>query len=429
MSDEICVKVHSYGNGRALSLVYRDPITGKKVAKSSGTTDPGTAERAAAVLEDELRSGRFQAASKVTWESFVERYTQEKLSSLAPKTTKAASVALDHFKEAINVDRLVKVTSAVMSRFQSKMRAGGMKDTTLAKNLRHLRAAFSWAVSVGMLAAVPNMHMPKRAKGQAMMKGRPITGEEFDRLLLAIPAALVEVSQRQRKKEPKRKVKVKPKVVTAKIAESWRHYLNGLWLSGLRLEESLILAWDDDEPFSVDLSGRHPAFRILGKAQKSGRDEVLPMTPDFAEFILRTPEEDRRGPVFRPIARDKSEPMNAGNVGAVVAAIGRAAKVVTNKAEGRYATAHDLRRSFGTRWAKRVMPAVLRRLMRHSAIQTTMAYYVELDAAEVADDLWAKFSAEGIKAGPVGNKTGNIAPGNDNGHGETTSAKSCPVKG
>jgi hypothetical protein len=37
------------------------------------------------------------------------------------------------------------------------------------------------------------------------------------------------------------------------------------------------------------------------------------------------------------------------------------------------------------------MPAVLKRLMRHSAIQTTMSYYVDLDAAEVADQLWADF--------------------------------------
>jgi hypothetical protein len=31
------------------------------------------------------------------------------------------------------------------------------------------------------------------------------------------------------------------------------------------------------------------------------------------------------------------------------------------------------------------MPAVLRRLMRHSAIQTTMGYYVDLDSADVAE--------------------------------------------
>jgi len=40
--------------------------------------------------------------------------------------------------------------------------------------------------------------------------------------------------------------------------------------------------------FAVDLSGRRPRFKIKGEAQKSGQDELLPMTPDFAELILRT---------------------------------------------------------------------------------------------------------------------------------------------
>lgn len=49
MNDEISVTVASYGEGRNLMMVYFDPITGKKVAKTSGTTDRREAERAAAV--------------------------------------------------------------------------------------------------------------------------------------------------------------------------------------------------------------------------------------------------------------------------------------------------------------------------------------------------------------------------------------------
>ena len=54
-------------------------------------------------------------------------------------------------------------------------------------------------------------------------------------------------------------------------------------------------------------------------------------------------------------------------------------------------------------WAKRVMPAVLKRLMRHSSIDTTMGYYVALDSADVADELWAKF-------GPTYNNPYNNRP-------------------
>ena len=351
------------------------------------------------------------------------------MAALAPATKKAALLALGHLERVIQPDRLVKLTPAVMSRFQAKLRGDGMKDTTLAKTLRHVRAALSWGVSIGLLPKVPELHSPKRSKGQTMMKGRPITGEEFDRMLAAIPAGLVEVSQRQRVKEPKRPVKVKTKVITPAMEAAWRHYLTGLWLSGLRLEESVILSWDEDAPFSIDLTGRRPAFRILAEAQKSGRDEVLPMTPDFAEFILKTPEAERVGPVFRPVAREGLDPMSPAKVGVIVAAIGKAAKVVTSKADGKFATAHDFRRSFGTRWAKRVMPAVLQRLMRHSAIQTTMGFYVELNAAEVADELLAKFG--GVETDKPGtyNNTYNNGPKNANGPGQAEPVKSYLAKG
>ena len=55
----------------------------------------------------------------------------------------------------------------------------------------------------------------------------------------------------------------------------------------------------------------------------------------------------------------------------------------------KYASAHDLRRSFGSRWAPKVKPATLQRLMRHASIETTMAYYVDLDADDLAAELWA----------------------------------------
>jgi integrase len=44
------------------------------------------------------------------------------------------------------------------------------------------------------------------------------------------------------------------------------------------------------------------------------------------------------------------------------------------------ASAHDLRRAFGGRWAARVMPAVLKELMRHKSIETTIRYHAGTNA-------------------------------------------------
>jgi integrase len=429
MKSEIEVKVHSYGPGRPLSLVYFDPITGKKKAKSSGTDDWREAERLAAVLEDELLTGRYQAASKVAWEAFVARYKEEKLSTLAPKTQKAALESLGLVTRILNPDRLCKMTAALMSRLTTELRKPRVVtrngeqvtrppvcDATVARHLRHIKAALRWGEGVGMLAKAPKIEMPKRAKGQSLARSRPVTLEEFERMLDQVPAGLVDTGKARRYKSdpPKRVVRHKSPEPGPEQVAAWRHYLRGLWLSGLRLEESLALSWDEGEPFTVDLLGRRPAFRIYGEAQKSGRDELLPMTPDFAQFIQVTAEAERHGRVFKLIGTRSGRPMTPADVGEVVRRIGRKASVVVNKADGKYATAHDLRRAFGTRWAKRVMPAILKRLMRHSSINTTMAYYVDLDAAEVADDLWAKWGGDDSTS-ELGNTSGNNDPRNTTG--------------
>ncbi len=373
MSDEIRVKVNSYGPGRPLSMVYFDPVSGRKIAKSSGTTDWGEAERLAGELEKSLALGTVNVPSRLTWADFRRRYEDEKLASLAPATANQARGAFAHLERLLSPDKVVKLTASVLSGFQSRLRREGMKEATIAKVLRHVKAALRWGVAMGLITSAPRIEMPKRAKGCKLMKGRPVTTEEYERMLAAVP-------------------KVRPD-----DSAVWVRLLTGLWLSGLRLGEALALSWDWEAGFSVDLSGKFPAFRIQADSQKSGQDEVAPMTPDLAQWLMDgTPQEQRVGRVL-PVS------MNPWNVTRVIGEIGRRAGVVTDPATGACATAHDLRRSFGTRWAKRVMPAVLKRLMRHADVATTMGYYVDLDAGALSAELWAGFGG----AGGTGNNPGN----------------------
>ena len=60
-----------------------------------------------------------------------------------------------------------------------------------------------------------------------------------------------------------------------------------------------------------------------------------------------------------------------------------------NRDTGKCASAHDLRRAFGQRWAARIMPQILMQLMRHEDISTTMKFYVGKEAEATADVLWA----------------------------------------
>ncbi len=288
---------------------------------------------------------------------------------------------MNHLERVINPERLASVTTETLSLFQAKLRKEGMKETTIGVVLSHLRPTLSWTVSMGMIFKVPDMHRPKGAKGHKLMRGRPITAEEFERMVAAVPK------------------------VRTLDAPLWTNYLNGLWLSGLRLEESTILSWDEDSPISIDLGGRHPRLRIYAEAEKGRKDRLLPMTPDFAEFIQNTPESEREGPVFKINGIYTGEPVTLKRISRTISAIGRKANVVVNKTEGKYASAHDLRRSFGTRWASRVKAATLQLLMRHKSIETTLKYYVDQDADEVADELWKAHAALGNSLGNTPSKS------------------------
>ncbi len=226
---------------------------------------------------------------------------------------------------------------------------------------------------------------------------------------------------------------------------SWKHYLRGLWWSGLRLSESLILEWDGNTPGAlvVDFTGRRPMLRIPAESEKGGQDRLLPMAPEFAEFLQQCPEDERHGRVFKLIGKRFGDArLQADWVSRVVCQIGRKARVVVDQRERRlvvdarrakakpetpakavnrnagtetddgtkrkYASAHDLRRAFGRRWSARVMPAVLQQLMRHESIDTTMRYYVGRDADATADVLWSAF--ESVTPEPESNKTGNKRP-------------------
>src|SRR6185436_19039448 len=181
MNDEIKVHVAGYGAGRNLMLRYTDPVTGKRVAKSAGTRSRREAEREAGKWQAELREGRYQKASKITWEAFRERYATDILPGLAVGTAATYEATLNVFERTCNPDKLAKVTTAVVTGFVTKLRESGLSESTIARHLRGLRVVTRWAKREGLLSLVPEFAMPPRAKGSKSMRGRAPTGEEFDR--------------------------------------------------------------------------------------------------------------------------------------------------------------------------------------------------------------------------------------------------------
>ncbi len=94
-----------------------------------------------------------------------------------------------------------------------------------------------------------------------------------------------------------------------------------------------MVSWDVDADFSIDLSGKYPRLRIYAEAQKGRRDELLPITPDFAEFLLQTPEEERTGHVFTVRRRRGGAIRDPDLIGPVISQIGKTAGVIVNKSQ------------------------------------------------------------------------------------------------
>ena len=347
------IKVHVTKNGkRFYQLYYVDPVTEERHWRSTKTTERRAAERAAAKWEAELIEGTGQRTDRATWDCFRQRFETEHLAHLAPKTIRSYRTALNAFEAEIKPARLASVSAEILSRFaaQLRQRKSPVAESSINTYLIHLTSALRWAVGIGLLAKCP--HRP-RIRNSGGMRRLPATGEQLERMLKAVPE------------------------VCPKDAPAWMRYLRALDLSGLRLDESIRLSWDATEAFIVEQSPSGEwNYRIYSEAQKSRRDQLLPVAPEFAALLDATPADARHGPVF--VLRGKTGQRLRGQN-----TISRIIGEIAEKADCKV-TAHDFRRAFGTRWALRVLPPILQKLMRHRSVSTTMKYYVHLEAADLS---------------------------------------------
>lgn len=359
MARRIRVHVRHKPDRQNLLLYFIDPDTGREVSKSSGTSNLRAADRAAAVWEAELQEKR--GATGVRWKWFRERFENEHLTTLAPKSRKCHFTALNHFERLIKLNLVEDITSSTVSLFQAELIREKYPLTTVAGYMSHVRVALNWGKRVGLIHEAPVVRLP-RTGNRTMTRGRPLTFEEFEVMLAHVQ-----------------------KVRTHDTA-SWRRLLELFWYSGLRLGEGMALRWDAP-PIRVDLDADpYPQLIIYSEAQKSRQDEAIPIAPDFAAWLRQTQPEARHG-LVAAVRRMNGKLFTKEIASAIISEIGYRAGIIVSETN-KYASAHDLRRSFGTRWAKQVRPVTLQRMMRHSNIETTLKFYVGLTTADIGADLY-----------------------------------------
>ena len=350
---------------------WTDPKTGRRKRQSLKTAERREAMKLAGQLERDLRDGINVGTRKVEWnEAKMEYFEHLRREKMSAGYLKQIESTFRKVQDWLNVRYLQQIDEDAIRKFQRKLAdqkgraADGstVTDQTIKKCLTHIKSFLRWAKEQKLLAEVPTLKMP-RGSSLGKAKGRRLTVEEFERMLSQLPRICR----------------------NATGAKQTGRLMHGLWLTGLRLREALGLSWDpSDDRIWLDFTGKRPVLVIPEGVDKSKRADVLPLMPDFIEWLdTNVPREHRTGLVF-------PQNVNAEAVGKRISRAGRKAQVLVDRKLGKTASAHDLRRSFGTRWSNHpgMTLQALQKIMRHSSIETTMRYYATVQTEDLEAIIW-----------------------------------------
>lgn len=355
MSKRIVVWVQKFNDRPALMLRWTDPTTNKVRSKSSGTNDAVAAEKASADLEYELNHGLHKEPNKMPWDRFRDLYETEKLVGDREATQRKAANIFDRFEKLMNPRTIGGVTERTISQYAAQLLAKGLKKPTIQGHLSYLKAALRWAWRQKFITEVPTIIMPKIPKGANKAKVRAaakISGEAFERLLMKCPN------------------------------DGWRLFLSLCWHCGLRRSEARRVRGCD-----IDLA----AGTIAIPVNKAGDESATVDIPyDLEDMLLaRWPDGRRPEDGAKPDGQYLPEGnlITSAEVQVSTSAVSRLFKKIATHAgvkgggKDGLVTLHDLRRAFGSRWASRAPAQVLKRMMRHSDIKTTLEFYADVEEA------------------------------------------------
>jgi integrase len=340
------------------------------------------------LLGVDAKPKKIASGPNMRWAEFRDGYSRLKVSTFrSEEAMKASEIVLDVCESILQPRTLAYVISnETLAKLQAellagtKSRKGKRSPFTVQSHMETLKAAFNWAHKMGWLPTPCKFEMLSVDNDDGA-KGRPLTEIEFKRVLKACGR------------------------VCPSDSATWRFLLKGMWESGLRISEAMVVSWDDDYqimPLRVRSGGY--LLRIPARLQKNRKTQEIPTTPQFGALIDEVPNESRSGWVFNPSPRRGSGRLTADQVERIISELGKEAEVFVT-AEGKPASAHDLRRSFGQRMADAGLPPRdLQAIIRHASLATTEKYYLRHRAADQAERI-ARYLARDVYPEKVGTRS------------------------
>ncbi len=335
---------------------WRDPTSGRWKQHTLGTKLKRDAYSLASELAGQIVSG--MSTQGMSWLEFCGLYEQQHLKTRSPDSIESWRTTKWHVEEMAPLRSLADATPMWVSRFQEALRQSGLAVNSVGTYSARLRAALHWAERQRLIDRAPYVGVDV----EEAPRSRAITGEEFERMLMAAPKV--------RKRDHR----------------YWTRLLRGQWESGLRINEIRQLSWNDDAPIVLVATGKLPLIQF--RKQKNKKRQWGAVTPEFWAICCETPREQRQGHVF--VVPGRGGQMTTKRIIRVIAAIGERAGIITDPETGKTATSHDIRRALPIRLQEQGKLTIveIHKLMRHAKLETTLTYYDTRGAEEIAAKLW-----------------------------------------
>lgn len=232
------------------NAAWRDPHTGRRCTKSTGTANRQSAQLFANKLQDKLYRqsiGAYDPAEDYLDLLFTDakgQFLTAKSERLRPDSVEAYRYSLLAFERTMHPKELRKVDTRVIHDFVSA-RTQQVEAVTTNKDLRHLRAFFNWCHGQGFMGVPPDF------------KGQFLNVDEADPIWIAeedVKAVLNAIA------DPKL-------VLKRRSSDWWLIFIRMALFTGMRRSELLGLRWSE-----VDFEAGQ--VRVVRHTSKGRKDRL-----------------------------------------------------------------------------------------------------------------------------------------------------------
>jgi len=314
---------------------FRHPITGRKIIRSTKTSDERTAKLIAKSLEVELARahfglGEFDRKKPIPLETFMGEYVKYSKTNKSESTAEMDETALKLLIKVTGNVTLPSISPKTIELWKAES-LKTLSETSVNIYQRALKAAFNVAKKWGYISENPFISV-KLVKPTGDLRPKFLSEEDIDKLFSVVKD------------------------------KSFRDLLKFYLYTGCRRNEVLWLEWED-----IDLEGRvihihnKPGFKT-----KTGASRVIPISDKLME-VIEGMEGERSGWVFK-------SPRTGGPY--FEDAVGRRLKRYVKKAGlDPSLSLHNLRHTFASHLVQKgVSLYIVAKLMGHSSTRVTEIY-------------------------------------------------------